>query len=83
MNFITETTLRQQLAPAHALGRVNAAMQLASRGMLPLGALAGGFLAGWMGITGAMWVGGSGVLLSCLWLLPLRNYSAATPVTDD
>ena len=71
--FINETTLRQQIAPEHALGRVNAAMQLASRGMLPLGALAAGVLADRIGITGTLWAGAIGVLLSSLWLLPPRR----------
>ena len=39
--MINETSLRQKMAPPAVLGRVNAAMQLASRGMLPLGALLG------------------------------------------
>ena len=68
--FINEMTIRQQLAPEHVLGRVNAAMQLASRGMLPLGALAAGLLANWLGITGTLWAGSVGVLLSSLCLLP-------------
>jgi predicted MFS family arabinose efflux permease len=50
---------------------VNAAMQLASRGMLPFGALAGGFLADRIGIAQTLLVGAAGVLLSCAWLAPL------------
>ena len=70
---VNETTLRQLLAPAAAIGRVNAAMQLASRGMLPFGALIGGYLAERIGIAAALFMGAGGVLLSCLWLLPLRR----------
>ena len=69
--FVNSTTLRQSVAPAHLLGRVNAAIQLASRGMLPIGALAGGFLAGKIGITNTLWIGAAGVLLSTLCLLPV------------
>jgi predicted MFS family arabinose efflux permease len=68
--YVNETTLRQSVAPPHLLGRVNAAIQLASRGMLPIGALAGGFLGGKIGITNTLWIGAAGVLLSTLWLLP-------------
>jgi predicted MFS family arabinose efflux permease len=68
--YVNETTLRQSVAPAHLLGRVNAAIQLASRGMLPIGALAGGFLAGKIGIVNTLWIGAAGALLSTLWLLP-------------
>jgi predicted MFS family arabinose efflux permease len=69
--FINETTLRQTLAPPHLLGRVNAAMQFASRGMLPVGALASGFLANAIGIVNVLWIGAIGFLLSTLWLIPL------------
>ena len=48
--FLNEMTLRQTVAPPHVLGRVNAAMQLMARGMIPLGALAGGVLASWIGV---------------------------------
>jgi len=77
---VNETTLRQRSVAPEVLGRVNAAMQLASRGVLPIGALAGGFLAEWLSIPAALWIGCSGVLLSCLFLLPLRGHVAdATP----
>jgi predicted MFS family arabinose efflux permease len=71
--IVNETTLRQLLAPEQVIGRVNAAMQLASRGMLPFGALGGGFLAERFGVTLTLWLGATGVLLSCLWLIPLRK----------
>ena len=71
--IVNETTIRQSLAPDQVIGRVNGAMQLASRGMLPFGALAGGFLANHFGIVRTLWLAAAGVLLSCLWLLPLRN----------
>ena len=71
--IVNETTLRQLLAPEQVMGRVNAAMQLASRGMLPFGALCGGFLAERFGVALTLWVGAAGVLLSCLWLIPLRK----------
>ena len=70
---VNETALRQFLAPGQVIGRVNAAMQLASRGMLPFGALSGGFLAGRMGVPVTLLIGAGGVLLSSLWLTPLRR----------
>ncbi len=78
VNFVNETTLRQQLAPEHTLGRVNAAMQLASRGVLPVGALLGGFLAEKIGITNTIWIAVGGLLLSTLWLVPLYLKSRAS-----
>ena len=83
--FVNETTLRQSVAPAHLLGRVNAAMQFASRGMLPIGALIGGFLGSSIGITNTIWIGTAGVLLSTLWLLPFPrsgDLSSAGPGAD-
>ncbi len=71
--IVNETALRQFLAPGQVIGRVNAGMQLASRGMLPFGALVGGFLAERVGVPATLLVGAAGVLLSCLWLLPLRG----------
>lgn len=72
---INEVTLRQEVAPPAVLGRVNAGMLLLARGVLPAGALAGGFLAAWIGIRATLAVAAGGLLLSTLWLLapPLRR----------
>jgi hypothetical protein len=60
-----------RIQPPELLGRANAAMQLASRGMLPIGALAGGFLGEKIGIANTLWIGAAGVLLSTLFLVPV------------
>jgi len=52
---------------------VNAATELSSRGMLPIGALAGGFLGAKIGITNTIWISTAGALLSALWLLPVMR----------
>lgn len=72
---IGELTLRQAVAPNHLLGRVNSAMHVTFRGVLPLGALAGGALAQVAGLRTAMFVGAAGSLLSTLWLVfsPVRR----------
>jgi predicted MFS family arabinose efflux permease len=72
---INETTLRQAVAPSHILGRVNSAAHLTFRGVLPVGALAGGALAEFIGVRPAMFVGAAGFLLSTLWLIfsPIRH----------
>lgn len=72
---INELTLRQAVAPAHVLGRVNSAAHMTFRGLLPAGALLGGAVAEIIGLRGAMFVGGGGFLLSTLWLIfsPIRN----------
>ncbi len=70
--FMTnEITFRQRVTPDELLGRVNAAMQILSRGVLPVGALAGGVIAEITGIRGAMAVAAAGIWLSNLWLFQL------------
>jgi predicted MFS family arabinose efflux permease len=73
--IVNETTIRQILAPPQVMGRVNSVMQIASRGMLPFGALSGGFLAQRFGIPLTLWIAATGVFLSSLWLLPLLRHS--------
>jgi predicted MFS family arabinose efflux permease len=72
---INELTLRQSSAPPEMLGRVNAAMQLMTRGVLPLSALAGGILATQIGIRPTISISVLGILSASLWLIasPLRR----------
>jgi len=70
--FMTnEISFRQQVTPDDRLGRVNAAMQILGRGVLPLGALAGGVLADIVGLRASMAIAVAGIWLSNLWLLSL------------
>jgi MFS family permease len=73
--LVNELTLRQTVAPEHMLGRVNAAMQLMGRGVYPIGAILGGFLAGILGIRATLAIGAGGLLCSSIWLIasPLRH----------
>jgi predicted MFS family arabinose efflux permease len=73
--FVHELALRQSVAPERVLGRVNAAMQLLTRGIYPLGALVGGALAQNFGIRATLAISVSGVALSSIWLIasPLRK----------
>ena len=73
--IINENSLRQRVTPPEMLGRVNAAMQLATRGMLPLGALTSGFLAEAIGVRTVLAIGAAGFLLSiaCLLFSPIRT----------
>jgi predicted MFS family arabinose efflux permease len=80
---ITETSLRQSVAPPQVLGRVNSAMNLLFNGLVPAGAFAGGALAGAIGVRTTMMLGAGGYLLSSLWLVfspvrQLRDLPAAT-----
>jgi predicted MFS family arabinose efflux permease len=73
--YINETTLRQASAPDHVLGRVNSATLLLFRGLMPVGALAGGVIAQAAGIRPALYVAAAGMLASSLWLIfsPIRK----------
>lgn len=73
--LINELTVRQTVAPEAMLGRVNAAMQLMSRGVFPLSAIAGGVLAGTIGIRQTLALAVCGVFVASLWLIasPLRR----------
>jgi Na+/melibiose symporter-like transporter len=72
---INELSLRQSIAPPQLLGRVNSAAHLLFRGVLPVGAMAGGILAQGIGMRLTMFAGSVGFLLSTLWLLfsPIRH----------
>ena len=72
---VTETSLRQAVAPPEVLGRVNSAMNLMFNGIIPIGAFLGGALAEVIGVREAMFVGGGGYALSTLWLVfsPVRH----------
>ena len=72
---IHETTIRQQMAPPETLGRVNAAMQLVLKGGWPIGAMIGGFLAGYISVPQVLFISALGVMGSALFLLfsPVRN----------
>jgi MFS family permease len=72
---INQLSIRQRVAPPHLLARVNSAAQLTFRGVLPVGALAGGVLASTIGIRPTMFLSASGYSLSLLWLVfsPVRG----------
>ena len=56
-NVVT-VTLRQRVVPAELLGRVNSAYRMIGWGLMPLGALAGGFVAHAAGLRAAYVVAG-------------------------
>ncbi len=72
---INEISLRQAIAPAGSLGRVNAMMQSSQTGARLLGALTGGILGGIIGLRTTLGIGASGAFLGALWLLasPVRR----------
>jgi predicted MFS family arabinose efflux permease len=72
---VCELSLRQAITPSDVLGRVNAAMQMLNRGLLPFGSLCAGALAEVVGLRATLTVGAGGLLLSSLWLVlsPIRT----------
>lgn len=64
--LICQTTVRQLVTPAPLMGRVNATVQTAIYGVRPLGALAGGLVAGHAGLQGALLLIAAAFALSAL-----------------
>ena len=69
-NVVT-VSLRQQVVPAHLLGRVNSVYRMLGWGLMPVGALAGGFVAHAAGLRAPYIVGGLLCGLSLLAAIPL------------
>ncbi len=69
------TSYQQRVTPDHLLGRVNAAIMWICLGVVPLGALAGGYLATLLGLRAALVVCVLGMWSASLWVLfsPLRR----------
>ncbi len=79
-NVVT-VSLRQRVVPGHLLGRVNSVYRMLGWGLMPLGALAGGFVAHAAGLRAPYIVAGLLCGLSALAALPLLL--AATRKQDD
>ncbi|MEJ7607713.1 MAG: MFS transporter [Bryobacteraceae bacterium] len=71
---VNEITLRQRITPEALLGRVNASMQLLTRGIYPIGALMSGMIAEQIGIRATMGVAAAGILVSTALLLPVQQW---------
>lgn len=66
---INQVSLRQAITPEHLMGRMTATIRFCVWGVVPFGALAGGWLGESVGLTTAMWVGSLGMTLSTLAVL--------------
>jgi len=76
-NVVT-VSLRQQVVPAHLLGRVNSVYRMLGWGLMPVGALAGGFVAHAAGLRAPYIVAGLLCGLSLLAAVPLLVASCQT-----
>lgn len=63
---VAQVSIRQELCPDKLLGRMNATMRFLVWGTMPLGGLAGGLLGSILGTRAAMWIGATGIVVSCL-----------------
>jgi MFS family permease len=76
-NVVT-VSLRQRVVPGHLLGRVNSAYRMLGWGLMPIGALAGGFVAHAAGLRAPYVVAGLLCALCTLAALPLLKAGAAS-----
>ncbi len=76
--LMSEVSLRQSVIPASMLGRINASIQVLTRGLGASGALVGGALGQQVGIRPTLLIAGAGMLLAAIWLLcsPVRRVSS-------
>jgi predicted MFS family arabinose efflux permease len=72
---IAQISYRQAICPPTLLGRMNASVRWIAWGTIPLGALAGGSLATWIGVRATLWIAGAGVWAAGLLVFfsPLRG----------
>jgi MFS family permease len=82
---ITQVSYRQAICPPRLQGRMNSVMRFIVWGTIPLGSLAGGGLASWIGLRETIIVGAIGGGASFLWLLlsPQRHLRDMPEPIDD
>ena len=75
MYNVGQVSLRQSITPDHLLGRMNATLNFVVAGLIPLGALLGGFAGEWIGLRPTLFLSAIGELLAVIWLLrsPVRK----------
>ncbi|AVZ74464.1 MFS transporter [Streptomyces lunaelactis] len=82
---VNQRSLRSAVTPDDLQGRMNATIRMVVMGVTPVGALAGGFLGGWLGAQQTLALGAVGVLLSGVVILlsgvrSVREIPDADPV---
>jgi MFS family permease len=82
---IVQVSYRQAICPARLQGRMNSAMRFIVWGTIPLGTLAGGVLATWLGLRETIVIGAIGSGLSFLWILlsPQRHLREMPEPIED
>ena len=83
---IIQVSYRQAICPPRLQGRMNSVMRFIVWGTIPLGTLAGGALATWLGLREAIVIGGIGTTVSVLWIIfsPQRHLrEMPEPIEDE
>lgn len=72
---VNQASLRQAVVPARLQGRASATLRVLASGLIPVGAILGGLLGGWLGLRETLVLAAAGELLAALWLWrsPLRH----------
>ena len=72
---VVQLTMRQRVCPPRLLGRMNASIRFAVWGVMPLAALASGYLGEHLGVVPTMLIGAAGSFLATAPVLfsPLRR----------
>jgi MFS family permease len=81
-NVVT-VSLRQRIVPGDLLGRVNSVYRMLGWGLMPFGALAGGFVAHAAGLRAPYVVAGLLCALSTLVAFPLLRVAAPAPCSEE
>ena len=82
---IVQVSYRQAICPPRLQGRMNSVMRFIVWGTIPLGTLAGGALASWIGLRETIVVGAIGGGLAALWIVfsPQRHLRDMPEPIDD
>ncbi len=77
---IVQLTYRQRITPLPMQARMHATMRTINSASAPVGAAAGGILAGWIGITPTLAVSAILTLCAMLWLVPSPEPAAVNAI---
>jgi MFS family permease len=77
--LIQAVTLRQTVLPKRVLGRANAAIHMATMGLLAIAAVAAGAVGELVGLRNAVWIGVLIGLAAPLFLIPIVRLKAMPP----
>ncbi len=82
---IVQVSYRQAICPPRMQGRMNSVMRFIVWGTIPLGTLAGGALASWIGLRETIVIGAIGGGLAVLWIVfsPQRHLRDMPEPVDD